>query len=419
MKRRVIYIVIFVISVFGLLYIQNQYLKIGLALAKVQFNKKVTLANAEIQNDLSYKNELSFLLLNAIDKDRYFGLTTDSITNASNYFLKDFLKDKLAEQGIETKFSYRLFSKDSVDFLKSSKDVVGKEDIMLYPIKMEGYLTEEINQPLTLELQFIDLNKYFLSQVDGLFYPSIIFMVVIVLVVIWVLYSFYWQSNIIKSKNDFLNNLTHELRTPIFSIGLATKMLEESSANHDKELIQLIRQQVKRLKSQTDQVLELASIESKKVLDLKSSDVRPALVEICSDFKNVSNLEGFDFTFFLEEQKFYIDNETVHFENAIYQLLDNAKKYSIDPKIKLEASKISGNLEISILDNGIGIAEKEQKKIFKKFYQANQQKGNSKGYGLGLSYVKLIVDKHKGKIAVKSELNKGTLITLKFPLKKC
>lgn len=420
MKRRVLYISIFIIAVFGLLYIQNQYLKIGLNLARVQFNKKALAAEERIQQDLSYNNKLTFLLLNAIDKDTYFGLSHDSIKKVSNFFLKGFLQDKLSSEGIDTEFSYRLYTRDSIDFLRSSLKTSNVDELLLYPIEIKGFLTEELDQPLILELQFQDINKYFFSQINGLYYPSILFMIIIVAVVIWVLYSFYWQSNIITSKNEFLNNLTHELRTPIFSIGLATKMLEESADANKQELINVIRQQIKRLKNQTDQVLELASIESAKVLALTVDDVRPLLIEICNDFNSISQLENFEFSFYIEDSNFCIANETVHFENAIYQILDNAKKYSENPKIELHATSSEDQLIIKITDNGIGISAKEQKKIFQKFYKANRINADrTKGYGLGLAYVKQIVTKHHGKIMVESKVDQGTTMLLKFPLRSC
>ena len=156
---------------------------------------------------------------------------------------------------------------------------------MKYPIGLEGYVPDVSGGKLTLELRFQNVNRYFLSQLNGLTIPSIVFLIIIIVVIIWVYRSFYLQKNLITSTNEFINNLTHELKTPVFSIGVATKILEEKDHKDERELVTLIRKQVDRLKSQIDKVLELGIIEKKKdFVKRKEVDLHPIFTGPCHGF---------------------------------------------------------------------------------------------------------------------------------------
>ena len=372
----------------------------------------------DIQNDLNSENQLTFLVAKAIKGEDYFKLSLDSVEDASRFYLNDFLEQRLVSNGIDTDFSYRLYTRDSTYYLKSPTVLKKDESLIKYPIELKGYLPQSIEKPLVLELQFQDLNKYFLSQLNGLTIPALIFIIAIIFVVIWILRSFYWQSNVITTTNEFINNLTHELKTPVFSIGLATKILEDDLDERQKPVVHLIRQQVERLKRHIDQVLDLASLESgKKIFNFKNTDLRPVLLQLCEDFSLLAQMEDVKFSCKLQEGKYPVKAEVSHLENAINNLLDNAKKYSDEPEISLEASLQNKKLVISIKDNGIGISAKEKDRIFKKFYRVpNGNLHKVKGYGLGLSYVKEIIKKHRGTITIESEENKGTIVSVYIPL---
>lgn len=419
MSWRNFYIVVFVVSIFTLFVVQYQYLRIGLNLAKIQFNKNIGIAGQNIKQDLTSENQLSFLVGRALVKDdSYFDLSLDSVQEASKNFLNDFITYRLSLNGINTDFSYRLFTRDSTFYLKSTHVFNSETNLVKYPIELEGYLPDLVKRTIILELQFKDLNPYFLSQLNGLTIPSLLCLMVIIAIFIWVLKSIYWQRKIITTTNAFINNLTHELKTPVFSIGLATKILEEGIDPKKKQFISIIRQQMERLNQHIDKVLELSTLELKKdIFQLKKVDFKPYLVKICEDFEALTKLNDVGFTFAISDEVYNIKAEVNHLENAISNILDNAQKYSEVPVINLKAFKIKNYLYISISDNGIGISEKEKNLIFKKYYRVSH--GNLhkvKGYGLGLSYVKEIVKKHKGKIKIESQLGVGTTITIGIPL---
>jgi two-component system phosphate regulon sensor histidine kinase PhoR len=419
LKRKKLYIGIFIASILILFIVQYQYLKIGLNLAKVQFNKNVGIAGKVIKKDLASENQLSFLVGTALMNDEsYFDLSLDSVQDASKNFLNDFISYRLSLYGVESDFSYRLFTRDSTFYLKSPKTFKSNTTLVTYPIELEGYLPKLVNRSIILELQFKDLNTYFLSQLNGLTIPSILCLAVIIFVFIWVLKSVYWQQKVITTTNAFINNLTHELKTPVFSIGLATKILENGIDPKKQQFVTIIRQQIDRLNQHIDKVLELGKLEfSRSLFKLEKVDFSQNIMQVCSNFEALTKLQDVEFNYLIDQSPFFIKAEVSHLENAITNVLDNALKYSHKPVIDLRATKVKRQLQISISDNGIGISKQEKKLVFKKYYRvANDNVHKVKGYGLGLSYVREVLKRHKGKILVESTLNQGTTITLTIPL---
>lgn len=395
-------------------------MRIGLNLANVRFNQNIGRSVIAIQSDLSEGNKLTFLLGKAItNDDTYFNTDLDSVRDASSYFLRDFLEFKLLENGVKTDFSYKLFVENSPLHIYSSNFNDKEIKLKRYPIPLKGYLPDLVQEKVVLELQFNRINEYFLFQLNSLTIPSLVFLLAIILVVIWVLRSFYWQRGIITMTNEFINNLTHELKTPVFSIGLATKMLQQNENEESKPYIEIIKNQNDRLKEHIEKVLELANLEkNNKSLNLKKVDFFPHLERLCNEFSAISKMEGFDFNYKIKEGQYMLKCEPIHLANAINNLLDNAKKFGSEkPIISLVSEIINKKLQITVKDNGIGIDKKDQKNIFKKHYRiSNGNLYNVKGYGLGLHYVERIVNLHKGRILLESKINEGTEITIKLPI---
>ncbi|MGV6844676.1 MAG: sensor histidine kinase [Lutibacter sp.] len=421
MVRRNLVIFIFIVSVLGLVAIQYQYLRIGLNLASVQFNQNLSKSIKSIQKDLTYNNKLTFLLGKAITNDTlYFKTNIDSTRSAAKYFLNDFIDYKLLENGIKANFSYSLKVKDTTLNLVSKNYNIQEKTKGNYTVQLKGYLPNLVQNNVILKLKFNNLNRYLLSQLNGLTLPSLIFILAIIAVIFWVLKSFYWQQNIITQTNDFINNLTHELKTPVFSIGLATKMLQKTLPQKNQKLLDVITQENERLKNQIENVLQLTNIGKKRKSEkIEIFDFYPMLAKICDEFNKTSSLEQISFRSQLEKNKKYmIKGNANQLSTVIYNLLDNAKKYNDNPKIiSLTSFSSSKKLHINIKDNGFGIAKKHHNLVFRKHFRISS--GNLyqvKGYGLGLFYVKKILKLHKGTIKLNSELGKGTTIKLTLPL---
>lgn len=415
MNKRKLYIAVLVVSVVGLFVVQYQYLNIGLNLAKVQFQRNIGQAAQIIKEDLSTQNQLTFLIGQAITLDEsYFTLSMDSIQDASRHFLNDFITHRLTEHGIDTDFTYRLSTKDSTDYLTSPNPPSLDQDQSHYPIELRGYLPELMGKQLILELRFTDLTPYFLFQLNGLTIPSLLFMAGILFVIVWVLRSFYWQSRLITTTNDFINNLTHELKTPVFSIGLAAKILTQKVAKDQQSTVTLIQEEIQRMKVHIDKVLGLSRLESgHNPYALKRQDLLPELQQLAKRYQGLAELEGFSFTAELPETPVMVQVDTLHFINALNNLWDNAKTYSEQPEISLIVSRAKDQWLFCIEDNGPGMTPEQQERMFEKYYRGNQNDTHRvKGYGLGLSYVQNILKAHKGVIKVESAPSQGTKVCL-------
>jgi len=421
MGKKHLYIVLFIIAILGLSFIQYQYFRIGLNLASVQFNQKMGEAVEDIKQGLYQRNDLTYLVGTVMaENEDNFLLSLDSVQDASNYFMDEFLRQKLLQNGIKAEYSYSLYSQDSTHFLTSFESISEKDKISSYPIDLDGYLPGLINKRVILELQFRNVNKYFLSQLNGLTIPSIIFLIIIIVVIIWVYRAFYLQNNLIMTTNEFINNLTHELKTPVFSIGVASKILEEKGHKDSKELVGIIRAQVEKLKTQIEKVLELGNIEEKKgFVKHLELDARPILDHVVQNFTQQAVLNDFSFNSDIQGDSFLILGDAYHLETAISSLIENAIKYSGDEiDIEFLAFKKEGKLLISVVDKGVGISQDDIKRVFDKYYRVvDGDLHNVKGHGLGLHYVKRIVHLHKGKIKVESKTGLGSTFTIILPLK--
>jgi two-component system phosphate regulon sensor histidine kinase PhoR len=165
-------------------------------------------------------------------------------------------------------------------------------------------------------------------------------------------------------------------------------------------------------------VLELGALErSKSIITLEGNNFRPFLVTICKQFEQLCTLEQIPFTYSIVPEDMYMQVSVFHLENAINNLLDNARKYGLGRAISLKAEISKQQLEICIQDNGPGIPQEEQEKIFRKYYRISSgNRQDVRGYGLGLSYVKTVLERHYGRIFVKSDSHSGTAFILRLPL---
>jgi two-component system phosphate regulon sensor histidine kinase PhoR len=418
-RKRIFFISLFVVSVVGLAIIQYRYLRIGLNLARVQFSQKIAEAGAEIQGDFSGRNQLTFLLANALEQDTSFFRTDPAqLTDASRYFLKDYLRERLVDHQIDRDFSFSLMARDSSYYLQSPTVIPEEEQGYTYPMELQGYLPERFGKRMVLQLEFRNLNRYFLSQLNGLTLPSILFLAGIVAVVLWVLRTYYWQRKVITTTNEFINNLTHELRTPVFTISLAAKILNEKLGDSYKEYTGNILKQTKKLSTHIDKVLELGALEhTRTIIQKEEVDLRPVLEILCRHFLDRCQMEGQDFEYRLGEGPYPIRASVFHLENAVNNLLDNARKYGDESKIILESEVRGSNLEIKIRNGGAPIPPRALEELFKKYYRLPRgDRQKIRGYGLGLSYVRTIAEKHQGKVSIRSNAGIGTVVEFVLPL---
>jgi two-component system phosphate regulon sensor histidine kinase PhoR len=228
-------------------------------------------------------------------------------------------------------------------------------------------------------------------------------------------------------KNDFVNNMTHEFKTPISTISLAAQMLGDPAVGKSpamfKHISTVINDETKRLRFQVEKVLQMSMFDRQKAtLKRKEIDVNELIKGVVSTFALKVESHGGKIESDLEAQDAVIFADEMHITNVIFNLMDNAVKYKRDEEtmlLKVQTWNDSGKLMIAIQDNGIGIKKENLKKIFDKFYRVSTgNRHDVKGFGLGLAYVHKIIKDHKGDIRAESEWNEGSTFIITLPLIK-
>ncbi len=277
-----------------------------------------------------------------------------------------------------------------------------------------------------LQVHFPDKRNY-TAYSRKMFYPSVVLVVLILVVYVGTIIVIFRQKNLSTMKNDFINNMTHELKTPISTISLASQMLQEQgvvnrSPESMKQIATVIRDETKRLSTLVEKVLQMALFE-KENSTLKPTElcINTLINDVISSFSLKVASKGGRIITRLEAADDVVLVDEVHFTNVIFNLLDNALKYRGDKMLLLtvETYNVKDNIVITVEDNGIGISKDNLKRIFDKFYRVSTGNlHNVKGFGLGLSYVRKIVTEHRGTIKVESELNIGTKFIITLPILK-
>ncbi len=238
-------------------------------------------------------------------------------------------------------------------------------------------------------------------------------------------YIIFRQKRVSKIKNDFINNMTHEFKTPISTISLASQMLKDSSLSTTPEMIlrvsNIITEESKRLSFQVEKVLQMAVFDEVEIsLKLRTVKINNIIEKQLPNFRIKAEKQRGTIVTHLDAKEQEIEADEVHLSNVVANLMDNALKYTKElPELTISTHNVSGFVVIGIADNGVGIAKGDLKMIFEKFYRVHTGNvHNIKGFGLGLSYVKKIVEAHNGRIEVESMLNKGSKFEIYLPLKK-
>lgn len=333
------------------------------------------------------------------------------------------LKSELMNNGINIPYHFRVTTQDGREVYRCSD----------YSEKGEEYTYSQVlfrNDPASkmgvVKVHFPDMNSYIFSSVRFMM-PAIVFTFILLVTFIFTIVVVFRQKRYTEIKNDFINNMTHELKTPIASISLAAQMLNDKSLTKSESMMNhlggVIQEETKRLRFLVEKVLQMSMFDRKKtVFKKKELDLNEMVESIAHSFSlRVEHTGGRIYTDIgAVDSTIYVDE--VHFQNAIFNLMDNAVKYGKpDQPLDIYMSTWNDDLHLylSIRDTGLGIKKENLKKVFEKFYRVHTGNVHDvKGFGLGLAYVKQIVELHDGEIAVDSEYRKGTKFTIKLPVIK-
>jgi len=333
--------------------------------------------------------------------------------------IQDLIAQELEERGLETPFEFAVYSKNLATKIRSRNFELNPQTTYGVPL----FVNEDLNTSYELYVNFSEKGKEILSTILGMAILSLVFTGVIVLAFTSALSQLIKQRQISQIKSDFINNMTHEFKTPIATINLALDALKNPKVADDKDFLHrylgMIRDENRRMHAQVENVLRISKLE-KNQLDLPKERVK--LHEIVEDAISHINLivedrNGYVKTHFGALKSSILASET-HITNVIVNVLDNAIKYSEDtPKIDVYTENVKDTIILKIRDQGIGMTKSVQKKIFEKFYREHTGDiHNVKGHGLGLAYVKRILDDHHAEVYVESEKGKGSTFIIKLHL---
>ncbi|WP_188360882.1 sensor histidine kinase [Flavobacterium orientale] len=333
--------------------------------------------------------------------------------------LQELLNKELKEYGVGTPFEFGIYSNGFATKVRSEQFKFDKDNTYSVPI----FTDNEGVSKYQLMLSFPEKKKFLFSNLIGITLLSLVFTLIIVIAYTSALNQLIKQRQISEIKTDFINNMTHEFKTPIATINLALDAIKNPKVIDDSEKVkrylQMIRDENKRMHAQVENVLRISKLEKKELeINKEALDIN----EIINDaIEHVSliieNREGTIETHFDAKRTNVLLND-VHFTNVFVNILDNAIKYSPEkPVIKIFTENIKDFIIIKIKDQGAGMSKVAQKRIFEKFYREHTGDiHNVKGHGLGLAYVKRIVEEHNGEIFVESEKGKGSTFSIKIPL---
>jgi two-component system, OmpR family, phosphate regulon sensor histidine kinase PhoR len=340
-------------------------------------------------------------------------------------FLAEGLKDTPFEFAITSNFNLLSYELKSRNFMKVLEDTVHNLPFV-YPLLVpsgsnyEGLVPDE-----TMMVIVPNVKKIVLKQIKWMIFGSVIFTLMIIAAFFVTVNALLRQKKLSAIKNDFINNMTHEFKTPLATISLAVDALRNEKVLKDREKTEyfsgIIKEENKRMNKHVETILQSALLDRQEVkLNLKPIHAHAVISEVLDNFELQLQSRNARAEVNLNAANDLIAADEVHFTNLFSNLVDNAIKYSKENLVvKVSTHSSARHLVIRVEDNGIGMNKETQRRIFEKFYRAHTGNiHNVKGFGLGLSYVKTMVDAHNGKIRVDSTLGRGTIFTIEMPLKK-
>lgn len=412
MKKYIIWLIVFItgVSLIGLINTQLYWIKNAMLLANEQFNHRVTNAFTDIINDIS--NDTLKIKTNFTDNTK--------LSEKDKLIIDSILKKNFSKQLLSISYEFSIVEciEDSIEFvIQKNKD--RKTPSSYYNANLTGFVKDGC---YNLEVYFPDKQQFIISRLSIWLSVSIIFILILVASFTYIVITLLRQKKLSEMKNDFINNMTHELKTPISTISLATEVLLKAQSNNGDERTikysKIIYDENLRLKTLVERVLQIATIEKDNFKLTKSKiDIHELIYDIvnhmCLDQGAAPGLVNYNFL----ANNFIINADKLHITNIISNLIDNAFKYSAKtPEIKISTKDFESGILISIEDKGLGMTSDTLKHIYEKFYRVpTGNVHNVKGFGLGLYYVKNMVEAHGGYIHVNSEINVGSKFDIYLP----
>jgi two-component system phosphate regulon sensor histidine kinase PhoR len=423
MNRKIIIftIIVMTIALIGLMGIQIYWIKNASAVKEATFQRTITDVLSKVVKKIEKLEKRK-----ASEANPYEGMLNFNRHLLYERFITEQQLDSLILielniRGIDTRFEFGIYNPERDIFLLE-KNPGMRKTLIEKGSAARLFVSDIYTSPEYLLVYFPHEKLFLLTELWGMLLISIILIIVIVYSFTYTITTIFRQKKLSEMKNDFINNMTHEFKTPISTISLACEALSDHdivrSPGFTENYINIILEENKRLATMAEKILQTAVIE-KGQLKMKREriDLHGVITDVIKNIRIQVEIKDGVIRKQCKASNPVLTGDKVHLTNLVYNLLDNANKYSPKkPVIIVRTENTSNGILLTIEDHGIGISKTEQKKIFDKLYRVPT--GNIqevRGFGLGLSYVKAIVEEHNGRISIESEINKGTTFKVFLP----
>lgn len=469
MNRKILTLVIAIVSIvlLGLTAVQLYWVRNALSIERVNFENKVTSAANEViyklekiktHNTLSHSNQTRnhFIdYLSNIDSISVALMADDDSLETSDDLRRLLQKSNIAQEiiaemidgeqpfqierhlnvavldsllshelqmhDVTNSYTYGVYSSGKGRLIYNSSDQYNAE-LLKQGFVFTLYPYEFSPKPDYLMIYFPYEMRLILKQMAGIILISLLLIFIIIMLFIYVLKIIVWQNRLSEMKNDFINNMTHEIKTPISTISLACEAMRDEAIKRNEQLadnyLKVINDENNRLGGIAEKILQAAIIENENFrFNREKVNLHDMINVVVNNMTMQVEVKDGSLVFNKAAEKPVVSGDKMHLTNAITNLIDNANKYSPRrPRIRITTANYNDGVKVCVMDNGMGISKENQRKIFDKLYRVPTGNVHDvKGFGLGLSYVKTIVELHGGRVTVESELKKGSKFCIYIP----
>ncbi len=423
MNRRVIFltIVAMTIALIGLMGIQIYWIQSASAIKEANFRRSVNESMVKVVQKVERMEKNKALASNQYESMLNFNRHLPYDSFITKVEMDSLISLQLNMRGVDTRFEFCIYKPETQEFIMENspnfrKELIEKGNAFVL------FQADIYTSPEYLLIYFPREKQFLLTELWGMLLISIILIIVIVYSFTYTITTIFRQKRLSEMKNDFINNMTHEFKTPISTISLACEALNDKDLRMSGETLDsylsVIQEENKRLAGMAEKILQTAVIDKGQLkMNREKIDLHEIITDVIKNLRIQVEIKDGEIIRKFGATKSRIEGDKVHVTNLVYNLLDNANKYSPrKPLIRISTENANNGIVMTIEDNGIGIGKNEQKKIFDKLYRVPT--GNIhevRGFGLGLSYVKAIVEEHHGKISLESEVNRGTKFRVFLP----
>lgn len=412
-----IVIALAVVSIAGIVITQLYWVRKAFDLKENQFKTDVTQALENVASRIYEVNKTPSPANRLVSQEssNYFTVLVNGPIDAN--LLGYLLKTEFDKRKVIADYEYGVYDCSDQcmiggNYISPTKSKTPASLSELPDLKMDGYY---------FGVRFPQIEANLISQM-GIWGFSSAVMLVVIFFFAYTLFVILKQRRLSEVQKDFINNMTHEFKTPLSTIAISTSVLKDPSIVQAPERLlnyaTIIENETNRLKQQVERVLQMARLEKNNLsLKREPTDLHELISESAKNNSMALQKKNGRFELQLNAENSLVNIDRLHFSNVLYNLIDNAIKYcSISPVIAITTASLQNQFTLEVKDNGIGISNENQKKIFHRFYRVPTGNVHDvKGFGLGLNYVKLVVESHGGKIMVNSKIGIGSTFAIRLP----